>query len=102
MTKTYWNKTKNEKRLKNDDMILFKIFVNSKALFTCQICKKNEIDDMHHLLFGSYGADKDDRTIIGVCRECHEWCHKHKHESQARYMFIADRNWKAFQKYYNK
>lgn len=94
--KTVWNKLKKENRLKHDELVLFKIFINDKANFGCQICHKNNIEEFHHLFFGSYGADKDDRTIIGVCRECHDYCHKHKKESQERYEHIAQENWTWF------
>ena len=95
-TKTVWNKPKKENRLKHDELVLFKIFINDKANFGCQICHKNNIEEFHHLFFGSYGADKDDRTLIGVCRECHEWCHSNKHQSQRDYKKVADLNWLEF------
>ena len=94
--KTVWNKTKKENRLKNDELVLFRIFISEKTMDTCQICHKEHIADFHHLFYGSYGADKDDRTLIGVCRKCHEWCHKNKHQSQKDYKKVADLNWLEF------
>ncbi len=61
----------------------------------CQICGNIAVDH-HHLFFGSFGADKDDRYLIAVCRRCHEWCHKNKRESQDKYKEIAYWNWREF------
>lgn len=41
----------------------------------CQICLINNSEDAHHAKFGNMGADKDDRTVIAVCRECHNMIH---------------------------
>lgn len=95
--KTVWNKSKKEKRLSVGEMSSFRNFISERAFDTCQICHKAHISEYHHLFFGSYGADKDDRTLIGVCRKCHEWCHKHKKKSQERYEHIAQDNWRYFQ-----
>ena len=62
----------------------------------CQICGKAPSDDPHHVRYGCYGADKDDRKQIAVCRACHQWCHDHKHESIEKYEGLADENWEAF------
>lgn len=95
--KTVWNKTKKENRLSVEVMSSFRNFISEKSFDTCQICHKEHIADFHHLFYGSYGADKDDRTLIGVCRECHEWCHANKVKSQERYEHIAQDNWRYFQ-----
>ena len=29
-------------------------------------------------------------------RECHQWCHAHKHESIEKYEEVADENWQRF------
>lgn len=58
----------------------------------CQICHSKAVE-AHHLIFGAY---KDDKTIISVCRECHQWCHANKHESIEKFMHIAQENWKAY------
>jgi len=44
----------------------------------CQICTINKSQDAHHTSFGNNGADKDDRTIISICRECHDMIHHNK------------------------
>lgn len=94
--KTVWNKPKKENRISVDVMSSFRNFIAEKSFDTCQICHKEHIAEFHHLFYGSYGADKDDRTLIGVCRECHEWCHKNKHQSQRDYKKVADLNWLEF------
>ncbi len=91
-----WNKPKKENRLSVEQMSRFRNFIFQKSMDTCQICHKEHIAEFHHLMFGSYGADKDDRTLIGVCRKCHEWCHAHKHESQKAYKQIANENWSEY------
>ena len=63
----------------------------------CQICGKAPSDDAHHVVFGCYGADKDDRKQIAVCRACHDWCHEHKHESIEKYEELADENWAEYE-----
>ena len=62
----------------------------------CQICNQKQAQDAHHLRFGCYGADKDDTSLITVCRDCHEWCHQNKHESQEKYEHIAKNNWEKY------
>lgn len=63
----------------------------------CQICGKAPSDDAHHVRYGCYGADKDDRKQIAVCRACHDWCHEHKRESIEKYEELADENWAEYQ-----
>ncbi len=63
---------------------------------TCQICKNDVSADLHHLFFGNFGADKDDRYLIAVCRRCHEWCHRNKKQSQLEYKDLAVKNWRKF------
>ena len=65
--KTYWNKTKKEKRLSKSENLRFRQWL-CESFSRCQICGVNPPQDAHHLSYGSYGADKDDRTQIAVCR----------------------------------
>lgn len=46
---------------------------------TCQLCSENMGAEFHHSRFGCRGADKDDRSILLVCQECHLKCHREKH-----------------------
>ena len=62
----------------------------------CQICNQKQAQDAHHLRFGCYGADKDDTSLIAVCRDCHNWCHKNKQESKDKYKDIASSNWRSY------
>lgn len=95
MPKIYWNKTKKEKRLSKSDNLRFRQWL-CESFSRCQICGVRPPQDCHHLKFGAYGADKDDKTQIAVCYDCHCWCHKNKHESQEKYMHIAEENWTWF------
>lgn len=95
MPKTYWNKEKKEKRLSKSENLRFRQWL-CESFSRCQICGVNPPQDPHHLFFGAFGANKDDRTQIAVCRECHDYCHKHKKESQERYEHIAQENWTLF------
>lgn len=67
-----------------------------KWLFTkypiCQICGINKSEDAHHAKFGNMGADKDDRTIIAVCRECHHMIHHSRTGIVAKFGYRAMRH----------
>ena len=62
----------------------------------CQVCHEKPTQDLHHLFFGCYGADKDDTSLIAVCRDCHEWLHKNKHEGQEKFKWLAKDNWEGY------
>lgn len=65
----------------------------------CQIQQDGctgEANDAHHLFYGSFGADKDDRWQVSACRVCHKWCHDNKHESQEKYQEVAAQNWNSY------
>jgi len=65
----------------------------------CQIQQdgcSGEAQDAHHLFYGRFGADKDDRWQVSVCRVCHQWCHSNKMESQDKYQEIAVCNWNNY------
>ena len=62
----------------------------------CQICEEQQSIECHHVRYGRFGADKDDSKQIAVCRERHQWCHAHKHESIEKYEEVADENWQRF------
>jgi len=47
-------------------------FVNSKAKGLCQLECGRKADDIHHSKRGIY---KDDRSIIAICRQCHNTIH---------------------------
>lgn len=60
--------------------------------FTCQICGE-VADDTHHVLFGAY---KDDRTLVSLCRKHHEEAHKDKKTWERVLLPIANYNWKIY------
>lgn len=65
----------NEKKLPPEELKAFSSFISSISKNKCQICKTAKIDEYHHGVFGSMGADKDDRTLVGICRKCHHSIH---------------------------
>ena len=62
--------------------------------FPCQKCG-NMAQDAHHCLYGAY---KDDRYLVALCRSCHQWAHANKKEGQALLMGIAEDNHKTYTK----
>ena len=92
--KTYWNKEKKKKRLPKNEMKSYCWYMQHNHP-NCQICGY-KADDLHHLFYGSYGADKDDRYLISVCRDCHKYCHDNKHQSKVQYIHIANANYQSF------
>lgn len=87
-----------DKRLSKTENLRFREWLTDN-ISLCQICGLNRPQDAHHLEWGCYGADKNDKKQIAVCRSCHEYSHANKEESQRLYMHIADENWN---KYSNK
>jgi len=61
----------------------------------CQVCESAPSDDAHHLYFGAY---KDDRYLLAVCRTCHQWCHANKKLSQLRYGAVVEENYEIYTK----
>lgn len=42
----------------------------------CQICNTSRLlDSPHHSHFGNGGADKDDRYLVCICKDCHSQIH---------------------------
>jgi len=91
---THKTQTKRANKLSMYEYNEFRIFVATMHP-ECQVCGK-QAHDLHHLRYGRYGADKDDRSLLSVCRDCHLWCHKNKKESQEKYMSVVDKNWEDF------
>lgn len=61
----------------------------------CQLCESNLSIEAHH---SRYGAYKDDKTLIAVCRQCHQMAHSNKHKWEKLLLPIADLNWLEFNK----
>lgn len=41
----------------------------------CQVCENNLSQDVHHSHYGYFGAKRDDRYIVAICRDCHYQIH---------------------------
>ena len=59
----------------------------------CQVCESNYAIEAHHTLYGAY---KDDKTLIAVCRQCHQIAHSNKHKWEKLLLPIAYLNWLEF------
>ena len=58
----------------------------------CQVCNRIA-HDTHHVLFGAY---KDDRTLVSLCREHHSQAHKDKKAWESVLLPIAQENWSNY------
>lgn len=65
-------KRPNPKRMIKTEYELYVDFVNDKAGGMCQCGCGRPAQDIHHSLRGS---NKDDRSIIAICRTCHNLIH---------------------------
>lgn len=88
-------KIKQSKKLPKAENISYRQWLQEN-ITVCQICGIRQPEDAHHLNYGSYGADKDDKTQIAVCRVCHIWLHANKRKGIERYSHIAQDNWSAY------
>ena len=91
-------KIREEKKLQKNE---FKSYRNWlwETFTSCQAKLDNcngDVVDAHHVLFGCYGAYKDDTLQICICRNCHEWAHKNKALSQELFLHVARENWKQY------
>lgn len=97
--KTVWNKEKSDKKLEKKDLQNYQKWLKENHS-QCQAQANDKCEhyavDIHHVLFGSYGADKDDRTLLAVCRHCHLWAHRNKSLSQELFLHVAMDNWKQY------
>ena len=90
-------KRKNPKRLDPCELRAYKDSILDVSGGICQLCSEERAVDMHHSLYGSRGADKDDRSLVAVCRDCHDKCHQSKHgalNSKAKEIGID--NWREY------
>ena len=69
-SQTAWRKPKTKKRMGKDELQRYRawLFLTHPI---CQICNVNPASEAHHAVYGRFGADKDDRTLVAACRECH-------------------------------
>lgn len=92
------NKARSDKKLEKKDLQNYLEWLKENHP-QCQAKLDNcehETIEAHHVLFGGYGADKDDRTLLCVCRSCHEWAHKNKANSRELFLHVARANWKQY------
>ena len=66
------------KKLSKANDLAFRRAINEISTGLCQLCG-NVGHDIHHPLYGCYGANRDMTCAIMICRECHDKCHKDKH-----------------------
>ena len=89
------NKPKNDKKLPSKELQQYQFWLkenHQKCQAKLHGCEHEAIES-HHVLFGCYGADKDDTTMLRVCRSCHQWAHKNKALSQELFLHVAHKNW---------
>lgn len=94
------NKKINPKKLPKETLQNFIDTIFKLAKGKCQICKAKKIDEYHHSIYGNFGADKDDRSLVGICRGCHFAIHHGKNggSQELRYKAIpiGEKNWSFF------
>lgn len=95
MAKTHWNKAKKKYRLPQEQYQEYRTYLEEKFPI-CQRCNRNPTQDTHHLLYGNYGADKNDKALICVCRDCHTWFHANKRLGQEQFIHTVRVNWALF------
>ena len=52
----------------------------------CRVCGR-QANDIHHIMFKSHVGADNEKNLIALCRECHEWAHNY--ETHARGQLIA-------------
>lgn len=88
-------KQPNPKKMSKTQYKAYCDFIREKAGFLCQMCETSLLEDMHHAEYGYFGADKDDRFLIGVCRSCHMSCHADRKTNNVA-IVIARKNYEDF------
>ena len=95
--KTTWNKKPKKIRLSKAEYAKYKRYLTD----TFPICQDEDClqlaDDLHHTKFGYFGAAKDDRTLIALCRNHHSLAHDNKKQGQKKYLEIAEKNWRDYE-----
>ena len=94
------NREQNQKKLSTVVLADFKNFIWAKSGGLCQCgCGKHGVE-YHHSLRGAY---KDDKSIILICRSCHNLIHNCEYNNMdktSELMILAKvqgvKNWKDF------
>ncbi|ADV47044.1 HNH endonuclease [Nitratifractor salsuginis] len=66
----------------------------------CQVCGMEMAQEAHHSKYGYFGAKKDDRSLVAVCRECHYQIHHGRRgvcKSRKEIEEIGEANWTEYQ-----
>ena len=83
------------KRLSPIELSAYKDTIYEECNGMCQLCDETPADDYHHALYGRQGADKDDRILVAICRDCHIKCHQSKHGSvNGKAKELGTNNWR--------
>lgn len=93
-------KKDNPKKMSKSENKKYREFISDIAKGKCQLCG-NRGDDFHHSIWGRYGAEKDDRYQLLLCREHHEICHKDKYGFNSNSLKIAVINYMEYRAKYN-
>ncbi|MFT7880951.1 MAG: hypothetical protein ABXS91_11225 [Sulfurimonas sp.] len=93
-------KIPNPKKLDPCELRGFKDSILDTSAGICQVCKTEGVQDFHHAQFGCSGANKDDRTLVGICRGCHHLIH-HSRKGRGKELRevaieIGEKNWKSW------
>jgi len=68
------NNKNNPKRMPKSEFIKYEKFIYD--IGHCQVCgKSHSFDKPHHSKYGKNGADKDDRSLVCICIDCHYQIH---------------------------
>ena len=81
-------------RMNKKEIKAYMLWVVNERAPVCQRCGA-QTQDAHHILYGAY---KDDRYLVGLCRSCHDWAHRNKRESQATLLRLGEANYKLYLK----
>ena len=69
----------------------------------CQVCGAAMAEEAHHAKYGHFGAKKDDRSLIAICRECHYQIHHGRRgvcKTRREIEEIGEANWSKYQEVY--
>lgn len=88
-----------EKKLSKSEKVSFISTIDKISKGKCQLCNNFNTDEYHHSIYGSFGADKDDRSLMAICRGCHHLIH-HSRESRSKQarqdaIVIGVENWRV-------
>ena len=81
-------------RMNKKEIKAYMLWVVNERAPVCQRCGA-QTQDAHHVAYGAY---KDDRYLVALCRPCHQWAHANKRGWQALMMGIAEENYKTYTK----